>query len=472
MAAQSYNRNSVINIDRRPLLLCNPLSTLSTTFIPVEKICKIFSIKNKDFPLPRFVELNRKAFEFLDIRAEIVYQPERKGIELHTSRYAGAVPIKSPKTSLYAVDLCVRGSYSPKMSDDELYQLLSIMGQELLPEFSPDLKLVGTSVKPPIYFECENFIYAYQKAINANWTKFVKEVKVESMPRGATNWNKYALESYDPQKVLSFENHINGQSQIHPEWCKLNYVFSIASKTLASRIVPKSIQNRCLPLVHKLETNPITQPTLTAKSISIQANDPIEVKNAKRIANMILTDTSSQKRSWRIDIARLYEIYVQYIFTKALPHWHVAKNPHYSISGDYRPWGLKYLEPDIILHKGQEQIVVDAKYKSNMLVSGKAETPLMKESFRHDLHQVLAYSAFNSMEEKEIMLVYPIAPPSDDDETSEETTEIVRVFEQNIRTPFSSNKEKILLIGIPFNSKTLKQTILEIRALLREPTAD
>ena len=213
-----YKRCDNISLNRKPIFLSRSFTTLSNYYVSSGDIERLFKIKKCKNYLSRFIELNRETLRFLEIEVEECYDTGRSGLYFHTGRYAGAVPIKSPETSLYAVDLVVRGSYSSHIDDDALYSLLSEIGAELLPEFDDQLQLVGNSVKPPIYLECENYVNLYTQALKSPWTKFRKEIRIESIPRGTTNWTKYSLNSHQPEQIFCFENHLNIQTKDHREW--------------------------------------------------------------------------------------------------------------------------------------------------------------------------------------------------------------------------------------------------------------
>ena len=81
-------------------------------------------------------------------------------------------------------------------------------------------------------------------------------------------------------------------------------------------------------------------------------------------------------------------------------------NPHFLVAGKRPAWALSYLEPDLVLQREYEQFVIDAKYKSHVF-NWNDYSDELRDTFRHDFHQILAYCSFNSMQTKSAMLVYP-----------------------------------------------------------------
>ena len=181
---------------------------------------------------------------------------------------------------------------------------------------------------------------------------------------------------------------------------------------------------------------------------------------------MILADSSEIRCAWRLDIAKLYEMYVQYLVRKAAPEWHCALNPHYPVNGQKPSWGLRYLEPDMILTKSSCQIVIDAKYKSNMLGRADVDAPNIKETFRQDLHQVLAYSAFEPGEDKQAMLIYPCP-----ETVGEDNDTPIRIMRQTVSSPLSNRRVYLNLLGVPFKGQNIKEVVKALRHIINTEKA-
>ena len=83
-------------------------------------------------------------------------------------------------------------------------------------------------------------------------------------------------------------------------------------------------------------------------------------------------------------------------------------NPKYAGHGANFDCLLHYLEPDIVLKFAETQIIVDAKYKS-YLYHKHSKSDTLRESFRNDLHQLLAHTAFSTEKNKHCVLVAPFS---------------------------------------------------------------
>lgn len=110
-------------------------------------------------------------------------------------------------------------------------------------------------------------------------------------------------------------------------------------------------------------------------------------------------------------------------------------NPRYVGQAGYFDWQLHYLEPDIVLKFAETQIIVDAKYKS-YLYHKRSKSDTLRESFRNDLHQLLAYTAFSTEKKKLCVIVAPFSR--------------FEVSNIQYRSPFSDATVEIYCLGIPF----------------------
>ena len=181
-------------------------------------------------------------------------------------------------------------------------------------------------------------------------------------------------------------------------------------------------------------------------NIKIRVSDPSTIKQIKELANRILSNRSNEKFAWRIDYAVFFERFVQYLLTDVSKKKGVrpVNNPHYGIRVSKRPsWAINYLEPDMIIQKGDEQFVVDAKYKSH-LFNWNNNSEELKNTFRHDLHQLLAYCSMNGMNKKQALLIYPFS-----DFTCREIS---------INSCLATTEIQVYMIGIPLNKNRVEDT--------------
>lgn len=411
------------------------LHTLDTFSIPYNDLYKEWGCAKRDgvITLQRFLIVNKRAFDFLSIKADIAIIGNDPYLTLQTSKYAGSVPVMSPLDGKPFGDLCVGGRFGEDVSE-----LLSMIGDTLLPEYNDSLPPLYTSLlEPPLYFECCNFIDKWLGLEKAHWQKFDVIEKIESRPSSGTMWQKYAMRSYDPSRALSYPNRLNRMSTMHKEFQQLLHVLFFCFSELRKPIVPIRSKVAYASKINHLcskyrESACLAPPT----EFMIHASDPVAVKEAKAIANIILNNQRTKKRAWRLDYSEFFERYVQFVFSSVASSVSSKAicNPHYSVSGKIPKWGLHYLEPDLVLQKEGMQCVVDAKYKSHFYNINDVGEEL-KDTFRADLHQILAYCSFNDMKTKKAILVYPFT-----DYTYRKLS---------LHSPLSRTDADVYLLGIP-----------------------
>ena len=113
---------------------------------------------------------------------------------------------------------------------------------------------------------------------------------------------------------------------------------------------------------------------------------------------------------------------------------------------------LRYLEQDIVLTQGNDQWIIDAKYKSHVYNSRIYNAEQLKETFRGDYHQVLAYTAFATTPNRKSMIVYPSG-----------TFTLQKI---TARSQISMVTVDTYIIGLPFETTNIQASIQSIADLL------
>ncbi len=394
-----------------PVYFFGKLPTLSTIYWDEDKFKQSWKWKDRSMEsvLQRFVDLNKDNFNYLGISAGIENRKGKLALRLVTSGLVGAVPVFSPMNGKLAGDLVVAGRFGENAGE-----LISLLDNSIRPEYSDRFKLaLESQIIPPIFIECCKYIELYVEAERLKWRKFSNTVKKQTFPSSSTLWGEYALRiARNPLESNKFKNKNNILTTEHEEWNILNYVLKIAMSELESVRTPQRVRlvlsESVASLKIKLRDKCLMQPT---GKIQTKMSDPLVIKKLKELANVILSSKSNEKLAWRMDYSEFFERFVQYLFARVAQKKGASElnNYHYNISCSKKPsWIISYLEPDIILQKEQQQLVVDAKYKSHIYNWGE-ESDELSDTFRHDLHQVLAYSSFSAAQNKHVMLVYPFS---------------------------------------------------------------
>lgn len=421
-----------------------PFPVLKTKNISFEELNKTWG-EDKRYPetaVQKFISRNAEIFDFMDFNAVGEYDENDKYVlKITTSKYVGCVPMLSPKTGKTCGNIIVTGRFG-----EDISELLSVIGHFVAPEFNDKYKLdQGSYIKPPLYFECQNYIDKYIEAKKIKWRKFESVEKIQSTPTNSTRWDRYAEHSYDPSYTFRYPNRCNILSKTHKEWLELNYVLDLSIQEIMSSRTPARSRTAYISKISDL-SNTYDKNTLPIVSeIRQHMSDPSAIKCLKEVANRVLQNNTNAHNAWRIDFAEFFERFVQYLMSDVAKSKgaRIIYNPHYHVYGNRPAWSLKYIEPDIIIEKDDYQFIIDAKYKAHMYeINGDSD--ILRDSFRADFHQVLAYSSFGGSKNKNVMLVYP-----SDNFVSREL---------DVISGLNGYSCKAYLIGIPLKKSKLEET--------------
>lgn len=436
----------------------NSFSTF--TFPVLQTNILLFSVLNdgwnedKRYPetaVQKFLLRNADTLKYLDINASGEYAESGSYVlKLTTSKYIGCIPLLSPKTGLLSGNLIVTGRFGEDVSE-----LLSVIGDFVAPEFNEKLKLSsGSFIKPPLYFECQNYIDHYIEAKRYKWRKFDNIEKCESTPKNSTRWGEYALKSYDPSNTFKFPNSCNILSKNHKEWEELNYVLNLCIGEVMSSRTPLRSRMAYMSKIASLQNTYDRNSLPFVNEVKIHMSDPGVIKSLKEVANRVLQNASSSQNAWRLDYAEFFERYVQYLMKDVARSKgaRITCNPHFSIYGQKPAWALKYIEPDIVIDKSDVQYIIDAKYKSH-IYQVNSDSEQLRETFREDFHQVLAYSSFSGNIRKNVMLIYP--------------SDFFICRELDIVSGINGCSSKAYLVGIPLKKSDLEETRKGLSNIIR-----
>ena len=115
-------------------------------------------------------------------------------------------------------------------------------------------------------------------------------------------------------------------------------------------------------------------------------------------------------------------------------------------------WGLKYLEPDIVIKVGGCTFVADAKYKAHFYAIG-IDSESLKETHRSDLHQLLAYCSFEPQSNRAGILFYP---------SKETQWKVIKHTDRN-----SGSCATVILCGLAFKKTEMDPAIKEVKKMLK-----
>lgn len=391
-----------------PKILRWELSTLHPAFVDVSDKSLFQPARDGSIvgALSRFIAYNQEPLNFLDIKAEIVNDGYKHKLQLSAARNVGVIPLKDPTNGWYNIMLTVKGNY-----DENIPDLISRVSSQTRPEFHRTLVLPAKpTLTPPLFIECARYIKQYREADLGKWRKFSVETRQEAQPSAGTRWDEYAQRAIThPAQRLKFNNRRNTLSPWHAERECLDKVLQIAIAELTAPGLSPNMRAQYAALLSKYNLNKDTHSNLEKPApVALSPRDTQRIKALKVTANNIITDQVSSSTAWRIDVAELFERYVQHIFKEAARGtlWSAHCNPHLAVKGPRPPWAPAYLEPDLVMRNKDYAFVIDAKYKSHVM-NWAATSDELKDTFRHDMHQILCYRSLLGQKVPAVALVYP-----------------------------------------------------------------
>lgn len=402
--------------------------------------------------LQKLITYNREMFDFLGVQASLLNTDHRASLVLRSSQYVGTVPLRAPDTGKQMGDLVVSPRYLGRDRFEEYIEILDLHGEGISPDFVDSLPLVsGRNFRPPLYLEAVKFVASMERLVRDQWRKFNVVEKMETEPTGQVNWQKYSLHLADPARRLMFPSRKNVLSEIHNEYAQLRYVFDICYGELRSARTPYRVKIGLYARLEYLKNKLYFHKPKYSDMIPVRSADKPTVRECKVQANRILQKDFIQSTAWRIDFNDVFEKFVQHIFRQLSRSigGRLLSNPRIrSRSEKYFAWELRELEPDAVFQAGEFAAFVDAKYKSHMFNKFES-SELLKDDFRRDLHQVLAYTSFSGESSKIGVLCYP--------------SNQVETKMTDIRSPLNDASNRLLIVGIPLRRSVVNEAVLALR---------
>jgi hypothetical protein len=396
--------------------------------------------------LQKFVNYNSPLFSFLKVQPIVIGTDQNTSLAFRSSEFIGCIPLRSSDTGKQIGDFVVTPRFTGPNRFEDYIEILSLLGTEISPEVIESLPLIsGKNFRPPFYLEAVKFITSLEDLIKFHWRKFDTSEKMTSEPKGQINWNKYINHENKIENRLKFPIRKNVLSEFHKEYSEIRYVYNICNEELLSANTPLRIKNSFRNRLAFIEEKFYMHQPRTTNEILIKLSDHPVIKNCKEHANKILNYNFVDSTAWRVNFSDVFEKFIQYIFRE------IAKETGGKLFANYKlnsksykqySWELKHLEPDAIYQKKNSLIFIDAKYKSN-LYNKFEKSEFLKDEYRRDLHQIMAYTSFSKSDFKYGILCYP----SDE----------LQIKKTSYKNGINDTLNTILLVGIPLKIEYINE---------------
>jgi len=360
--------------------------------------------------LQKFIDYNSSQFKFIGVQPFVIGSDQSTSLAFRSSSFIGSIPLRASDTGKQIGDFVVMPRFTGRDRFEDYIEILNLLETEISPEVIDSLPLAsGKNFRPPLYLEAVKFIASLEKLIARPWRKFDNIEKISSQPTGQINWNKYINTEFKIENRLKFPTRKNILSEFHYEYAEVRYVFDICKNELLSSNTPQRIKNIFRLKLNFIEEKLYHHKPKATNNIAIKSSDSPTVKTCKEQANKILNFSLVDSTAWRVDFSDVFEKFVQHIFKEVSNETGgklFANIKFPSKTSKHYSWELKHIEPDAIYQKDNFLVFIDAKYKSN-LYNKFDNSETLKDTHRHDLHQIMAYSSFSKTDFKYGFLCYP-----------------------------------------------------------------
>lgn len=401
--------------------------------------------------LQKFIAYNQRSFDFLEVTPSIVGTDQRASIVFRTSRFIGAVPLRAPDNGKQIGDFVVIPRFVGRNRFEDYIEILDLLGSEISPEVGDSLPLAsGRNFRPPFYLEAVKFVVSLEKLLRQQWRKFDCVETVRSEPLGQINWKKYIQLENKPENRLRFPVRKNVLSEFHREYGEIRYAFDVCHKELTSPATPQRIRTTFYSRLSFIEKRLYLHKPLAVEAIKVKTSDSPSVKECKTQANRVLRRDIVESTAWRVDFNDVFEKFVQHVFRELARSvgGNLLANPRIRSQGSkFFSWELRQLEPDAIFRTDELVVFVDAKYKSH-LYNKYENSDLLKDDFRRDLHQILAYTSFGGTSRKLAVICYP--------------SNEVEIKATQFRSALNDASTRVVIIGIPLRRSVISNAVRQI----------
>lgn len=374
-----------------------------------------------------FLSVNRPAIQALGLTPEIHSSPRQAKLCFRASDKIGAVPLKSVANGRIAGGVVV----TPRFGWRGIGAVLSQTGWAAMPNILALPSVPGSGREVPSWVIAGPVLYRIEAFLRNLKRGYQEREEVLRRPRGTILWGDYIKGSLARGRWdrlpcrfpdLAADPRLRGMARWTIERVYASLVRSPEQDQVASTLIQLSTQlltalsdvMALYPSERALQT--ILRGSLVAGPALSAAAEAMEwVAEDRGLGGGRTLDGLS----WALALDQLWEAYVEAIYRKEAAmtgaSLSVGRKRETVIPVRWTPsWNrsLGHLVPDLVLQKGAEVEIVDAKYKAHLAeideLGWRNLREEVQEAHRADLHQIMAYAALYDAEMITATLVYPL----------------------------------------------------------------
>ncbi|MCP3963634.1 MAG: hypothetical protein GY719_37840 [bacterium] len=374
-----------------------------------------------------FLRTNERALEMLDVRPLLGAGEDGVQVRLQPGGRAGAIPLRSPQAERVVGGLIVK----PRFGWAGVGRVLHTTGWTAAPELIEMPLVPGSGREVPPWVIAGPVLHRLGELLASMRRGYRDAEEVLQRPRGRILWHRYRHESL-------------ARGRWHQLPCRFP---DLAADPLLRRFIRWTLERVYRNLLETGVGDPMAQhlageasrllelvADATAAPPTRRALD--QVLHQERLIGHVLEHgiqaiswvyderglgggRELDGLAWHLPLDRAWEAYVEGIVREEVAKTggqikvaRLRQTVFPLLWSDPIHRSLGHLEPDIVVTRGREVHVVDAKYKAHLAEldehGWRRFTEDAREHHRADLHQVLAYASLFDADQVRATLMYPL----------------------------------------------------------------
>lgn len=373
----------------------------------------------------QFLRLNQAVLMSFGVTGELEYDGIESRIRFTTGTTVGAIPLLSPSTGQHDFGLIIQ----PRLEWLGIGEMLGVMGWKIIPDIL-DLPLLPRSARNvPPWLISAIVLQRIQALLNQLQRRF-EIVEMDLLaPRGTVQWEHYARTRIPQMQFLSVPCRFSDLRDDRDLKAAIHFALRVQFESLQSQRAAGYFVLQLIDICERLlkRVNDVTPrsptPTILISWFKTPIRSPV-FRDALQAIQWTLDKrgvaglADLQGLPWRMSMDEFYEAWVESIATKLSPRLGGTakigrkRQTLTPICWERPRFGSQSsLIPDIVIHRQEQTIVIDAKYKEHwediQSYGWYRLSEETQERHRNDLMQVLAYSSLFSTPSVVACIAYP-----------------------------------------------------------------
>jgi len=371
------------------------------------------------------IELNARTLDAYDVQVDLQYDGRSMALRVQAGNTIGAMPLRSPATGRFDYGMVIE----PRFQWPGLGRMLGSMGWRVVPELVSLPQLPRSARHIPGWVLATVILRRMEGLLDLIERRFEMADEYLTTPRGQIDWATYVNRQLPrlaclrvPCRFPDLQDDRDLKAAVH--FVLRQQLSSIEAQRSSGAVVLRLI-TYCQDLMTRVQHVSPRQPSPLMLSAWMRGKmKQPEFSAAMEAIEWVMDERGLAGLSdlrglpWRMSMPEFYEAWVETIAYRVVRHTggivRVGRKNETVVPISWeRPYrgGQKSLRPDLVIERGEESIVIDAKFKRHWheLTVGNWRNVEddIRAAHREDLLQVLAYSTLFSSLRVTACLVYP-----------------------------------------------------------------